>query len=68
MAARNYRYRVIQEQKRETVMFGIQSDCGARVNHISTDYQEVLRLSQACNRFQLSPIHLAEVVDDFCKS
>ena len=32
---------------------------------ISTDFQEVNRLAECCNSAGLSPVHLADVVEDF---
>ena len=46
-------------------MFGIRCSDGTRAPRISTDYQEVYRLAQACNRCRLSPVHLLDVVTDF---
>nr|WP_305148067.1 DUF6514 family protein [Flavonifractor plautii] len=35
------------------------------VGRISTDFQEVNRLAECCNSAGLSPVHLADVVEDF---
>ena len=38
---------------------------GICVGRISTDFQEVNRLAECCNSAGLSPVHLADVVEDF---
>ena len=49
-------------------MYGIRGTNGACVGHISTDFQEVNRLADSCNSAGLSPLHLADEVDDFRRS
>mgnify|MGYP005788250989 FL=1 len=46
-------------------MYGIRGADGVRVGRISTDFQEVNRLAECCNSAGLSPVHLADVVEDF---
>lgn len=61
-------YRVYLDQASRPQMYGIQGRGGVRVGRISTDFQEVNRLAQCCNSAGLSPIHLADVVEDFRRS
>ena len=61
-------YRVYLDQASLPQMYGIQGRGGVRVGRISTDFQEVNRLAQCCNSAGLSPIHLADVVEDFRRS
>ncbi|MCI6362248.1 MAG: DUF6514 family protein [Intestinimonas butyriciproducens] len=49
-------------------MFGIRCGDGTHARGISTDYQEVYRLTQTCNRCRLSSVHLMDVVEDFRRS
>ena len=61
-------YRVFVDETIRPRMYGIQSRGGQRVGRISTDLQEVSRLAECCNSAGLSPIHLADVVEDFRRS
>lgn len=61
-------YRVFVDEAARPRMYGIQSRGGVRVGHISTDFQEVNCLAECCNSAGLSPIHLADVVEDFRRS
>ena len=61
-------YRVFVDKAARPRMYGIQSGGGVRVGRISTDFQEVSRLAESCNSAGLSPIHLADVVEDFRRS
>ena len=45
-------------------MYGIRGTNGICVGRISTDFQEVNRLAECCNSAGLSPVHLADVVED----
>ena len=58
-------YRVFLDETTRPQMYGIRSRGGVCVSRISTDFQEVNRLAECCNSVGLSPIHLADVVDDF---
>lgn len=49
-------------------MYGIRGSNGVSVGRISTDFQEVNRLAETCNHAGLSPLHLADVVEDFRRS
>ena len=49
-------------------MYGIRGSNGVSVGRISTDFQEVNRLAESCNSAGLSPLHLADVVEDFRRS
>lgn len=61
-------YRVFVDKAARPKMYGIQSRAGVRVGRISADFQEVSRLAESCNSAGLSPIHLADVVEDFLRS
>ena len=61
-------YRVFADGTARPRMYGIQGRGGVRVGRISTDFQEVSRLAECCNSAGLSPIHLADVVEDFRRS
>ena len=49
-------------------MYSIRGSNGVSVGRISTDFQEVNRLAETCNHAGLSPLHLADVVEDFRRS
>lgn len=61
-------YQVFADETARPRMYGIQSRGGVRVGRISTDFQEVSRLAECCNSAGLSPVHLADVVEDFRRS
>lgn len=61
-------YQVFADETARPRMYGIQSRAGLKVGRISTDFQEVSRLAECCNSAGLSPIHLADVVEDFRRS
>lgn len=61
-------YRMILDDTAVPPMYGIAWGEGPAVRRISTDSQEVSRLTEQCNRGGLSPVHLLEVVEDFRKS
>ena len=61
-------YRVYLDQASRPQMYGIRGHNGICVGRISTDFQEVNRLAECCNNAGLSPIHLADVVEDFRRS
>lgn len=58
-------YRVFLDTASRPQMYGIRGTDGVRIGRISTDFQEVNRLAECCNRAGLSPIHLSDVVEDF---
>ena len=68
MEKSNAMYRVYLDHSVKPQMYGIRSRNGIRVGRISTDFQEVNRLAECCNSAGLSPVHLADVVEDFCRS
>ena len=35
------------------------------ISDISSDYEAIANLVSTCNRLQLSPFHLSDVIDDF---
>ena len=37
----------------------------ARINDVTSDCESLNALVEDCNRFELSPLHLNDVVDDF---
>lgn len=49
-------------------MFGIEHSGGARVPGFTTDAAEAARLSELYNQLDLDPVHLPDVVEDFCRS
>ena len=61
-------YRVFLDESTRPQMCGIRSRGGVCVSRISTDFQEVNRLAECCNSAGLSPVHLADVVEDFRRS
>lgn len=61
-------YQVFADEAARPRMYGIRSRAGLQVGRISTDFQEVSRLAECCNSAGLSPIHLADVVEDFRRS
>lgn len=68
MKRSNSRFQVCQDLEAVPPMFGIRCADGTHAMRISTDYQEVYRLTQKCNRLELSPLHLLDVVSDFRRS
>ena len=67
MEKRSYHYEVCSDHGAALVMFGIRSDSGVCIRHVSTDFLEMDRLARRCNRLQVSPIHLGDVVEDYCR-
>lgn len=61
-------YRVFLDETTRPQMYGIRGRGGVCVSRISTDFQEVNRLAECCNSAGLSPVHLADVVEDFRRS
>ena len=61
-------YHVYLDRASRPQMYGIRGHNGVRVGRISTDFQEVNRLAECCNSAGLSPVHLADVVEDFRRS
>ena len=61
-------YRVFLDETSRPKMYGIRSRGGVCVGPISTDFQEVNRLAGWWNSAGLSPVHLADVVEDFRRS
>lgn len=61
-------YEVFLDSATHPPMYGIR--CGEHTSaaRISTDYQEVSRLAQMCNSYELSDIHLKDVAEDFGRS
>lgn len=59
-------YKLTQEKQNEEISYGIavyqkiQQIC-----HITNNKEELTNLITLCNRNQLSPIHLKDVVEDF---
>ncbi len=49
-------------------MFGIEHSSGARVPGFTTDAAEAARQSELYNQLDLDPVHLPDVVEDFCRS
>lgn len=59
-----YHYEICCDKTAE-LMFGIRSGSGVEVRRISTDFGEMNRLVGRCNRLQVSPVHLLDIVEDF---
>lgn len=68
MGNHNMEYRVYLDRASRPQMYGIRTHNGICVGRISTDFQEVNRLAECCNNASLSPVHLADVVEDFRRS
>ena len=66
MERRDYHYEVCSDGA-ALVRFGIRSNSGVCVRRVSSDFLEVDRLVRKCNRLQVSPIHLGDVVEDYCR-
>ena len=62
------KYHVYLDRASRPQMYGIRSPNGICAGRISTDFQEVNRLAECCNSAGLSPVHLADVVEDFRRS
>ena len=58
-----YRYQVIQETHPSYISYGL-ACAAAQVLDISCDRQFAEQLAERYTRFQLSPLHLAEAVQD----
>lgn len=58
-------YEVFLDSATTPPMYGIRCGNRAAAHRISTDYQEVSRLAQRCNRAGLSDVHLRDVAEDF---
>lgn len=67
MENRNYQYEVWSDGGTAPVMFGIRSGSGVCIRRVSSDFLEVDRLVRKCNRLQVSPVHLVDVVEDYCR-
>ncbi len=61
-------YHVFLDRTSRPQMYGIRGHNGICVGRISTDFQEVNRLAECCNSARVSPVHLADVVEDFRRS
>lgn len=68
MSNRHIKYQVYLDGASRPQMYGIRGHNGICVGRISTDFQEVNRLVECCNSAGLSPVHLADVVEDFRRS
>ena len=58
-------YEVFLDSTATPPMYGIRCGDRAAAGRISTDYQEVSRLAQRCNRAGLSDMHLKDIAEDF---
>ena len=68
MSNHHMTYHVYLDRASRPQMYGIRGHNRICVGRISTDFQEVNRLAECCNSAGLSPIHLADVVEDFRRS
>ena len=68
MSKHHMTYHVYLDRGSHPQMYGIRGHNGICVGRISTGFQEVNRLAECCNSAGLSPIHLADVVEDFRRS
>ena len=68
MRNHHMQYRVFLDEASRPQMYGIRGRDGVCIRRISTDFQEVNRLAECCNSAGLSPVHLADVVEDFRRS
>lgn len=56
--------KIIEIEGKTAVTFGI--SCGTvSIDDVSTDRAEMVNFIDKCNRLELSPTHLFEVVEDF---
>ena len=56
--------KIIEIEGKTAVTFGI--SCGTvSIDDVSTDRVEMVNFIDKCNRLELSPTHLFEVVEDF---
>lgn len=61
-------YHIICDEGELPSLYGIESSDGNVVHRLSSDFRKISMLVEEFNRFQLSPIHFYEAVDDFRKA
>lgn len=57
------KWRVIEGERH--VVYGIRCNDAYCFEDISTNKNAVEELADKCNKFSLSPVHLADVIEDF---
>lgn len=67
MAVSGITYEVYLDDAAFPPMYGIRSGDGVCACLLSPDYQKVSALARQCTCGGLSPIHLADVAEDFCR-
>lgn len=55
--------KILEEQ--EYTAYGIRYDDEYIINDVSEDKEAVRRLVADCNKYELDPVHLRDVVEDF---
>lgn len=60
-------YEMIEKKKNDISVYGIKYG-NLQIDDISADKDKVEKFVDDINKYQLSPIHLGDVVDDFVES
>lgn len=60
-------YELTEQKKNDISVYGIKYG-NLQIDDISTDKDKVRKFVNDINKYQLSPIHLGDVVDDFVES
>ncbi len=63
----NTMYELTEQKKNDISVYGVKYG-DLQVNDISADKDKVEKFVDDINKYQLSPIHLGDVVDDFIES
>lgn len=63
----NTMYELIEQKKNDISVYGVKYG-DLQIDDISTDKGRVKKFVDDINKYQLSPIHLGDVVDDFVES
>lgn len=61
-------FQIYLDDRTTPPMFGIMHSGGARVSGFTTDAAEAARQAECYHRLDLDPLHLADAVEDFCRS
>ena len=60
-------YELTEQKKKDISVYGIKYG-NLQIDDISADKDQVEKFVDDINKYQLSPIHLGDVVDDFVES
>lgn len=63
----NTMYELTEQKKNDISVYGVKYG-DLQIDDISTDKGRVKKFVDDINKYQLSPIHLGDVVDDFVES